>query len=68
MNYKEGTYRILDVINYDLNEKVLPPDLTSRGLSSAKWVPIAGSDLEPIFIMIDQKEFGGLLNKTHEIK
>jgi hypothetical protein len=51
-----------------LNEKALHPDLTSKGLTSAKWTPIAGSDLGPIFIMIDQKEFGGLLNKTHEIK
>ena len=66
MNYKEGTYRILDVINYNLNEKALPPDRTSRGLTSAKWVPIAGSDLEPIFIMVDQKEFGDLLKKIHE--
>jgi hypothetical protein len=65
MNYKEGTYRILDVINYDLNEKVLPFDLTSRGLTSTTWVPmIACSDIESIFIMIDQKEFGGLLKNT----
>jgi hypothetical protein len=69
MNYKERTYRILDVIKYDLNEKALPSDLTSRVLTSTKWVPmIAGSDIESIFIMVDQKEFGGLLNKTHEKK
>jgi hypothetical protein len=66
MNYKERTYRILDVINYNLNEKALPPDRTSRGLTSSKWVPIACADLEPIFIMIDQKEFGGLLKKIYE--
>ena len=66
MNYKEGTYRILEVINYDVKERALPPDPGSRVLTSSKWVPIAGTDIEPIFNIIDQKEFGSLLKKIHE--
>ena len=66
VNYKKRTYRILDVIKYNLNEKPLPPDPTSRVLTSRKWVPMtAGSDIESIFIMVDQKGFGGLLEKIH---
>lgn len=66
-NYEERTYRILDVINYDLHEKALPTGLSSRVLISPTWVPvIAGSDFESVINMIDQKEFGGFLRKIHE--
>ena len=66
INYKTRTYRIIDVIKYDLNGKPLPHDLTSKVLTSSTWTPMtAVSDIESIFIMIDQKEFGGLLEKIH---
>jgi hypothetical protein len=66
INYKYRTCKISDIISYDLNEKVLPPNPTSRFLTSSTWVPmLPGHDVESIFIKIDQKEFGGLMEKIH---
>ena len=65
-NYKARTYRILDVIKYNRNDKALPPDPTTKALTSLTWTPvIANSECESIFIKLDQKEFGGLLEKIH---
>ena len=63
-NYKQKAYRFLDVNNYDNKNNVLPPDATSRSIVTSRWTPITSCmQCRLIFIQIDKREFGGLLDK-----